>query len=158
MVAWLHGCMGSNQHQRTSTVFMLCSFYYVRLPFREAITAIERAADVRTSFIAAPANHKDILVKDIAVDQLFRAELCSANDAPLQYNATPPRLGDRVVNLTATGVPFGLRGTVVVIHSSTEYVEVSSCPRLALLCTRAKQQYTRTTYTVFITMYAYTYA
>ena len=35
-----------------------------------------------------------------------------------------PRLGDRVVNLTSLGVPFGLRGTVVSIHENTGYVEV----------------------------------
>jgi len=30
-----------------------------------------------------------------------------------------PRLGDRVVNLTSLGVPFGLRGTVVAMHENT---------------------------------------
>ena len=37
----------------------------------------------------------------------------------------PPELGDRVVNLYATGVPFGLRGTIVAIHSNTGYTEVN---------------------------------
>lgn len=37
----------------------------------------------------------------------------------------PPQLGDRVVNLYATGVPFGLRGTIVAIHSNTGYTEVN---------------------------------
>ena len=42
----------------------------------------------------------------------------------MSHNGTePPRLGDRVVNLHATGVPFGLRGTVVAIHTNTGYVE-----------------------------------
>eukprot|EP01138_Halocafeteria_seosinensis_P005034 gb/GECG01005147.1/.p1 GENE.gb/GECG01005147.1/~~gb/GECG01005147.1/.p1 ORF type:complete len:1649 (+),score=221.87 gb/GECG01005147.1/:1-4947(+) len=39
------------------------------------------------------------------------------------HNGTP-RLGDRVVNLTTRHVPLGLRGTVVVVHPSTQYVEV----------------------------------
>jgi hypothetical protein len=35
-----------------------------------------------------------------------------------------PVLGDRVVSINALGVPFGQRGTVTAIHSSTGYVEV----------------------------------
>lgn len=43
----------------------------------------------------------------------------------VSYNGTePPKLGDRIVNLYATGVPFGLRGTIVAIHSNTGYAEV----------------------------------
>jgi Xrn1 SH3-like domain len=50
----------------------------------------------------------------------------------VSYNGTePPKLGDRIVNLYATGVPFGLRGTIVAIHSNTGYAEVSAI----ILCT-----------------------
>jgi len=40
------------------------------------------------------------------------------------YNEVVPVLGDRVVNISAVGVPFGYRGTVTAIHASTGYVDV----------------------------------
>ena len=106
------------------------TFYKMpRTPFtttslsKEAMNAIERAEDMRVSFIASSGVVKKV-VKDVSLDSLFRGDNSSPSDAALSYNISRPRLGDRVVNLNSTGVPFGLRGTVVAIHNSTAYVEV----------------------------------
>ena len=36
----------------------------------------------------------------------------------------PPELGDRVVNLSARGVPFGVRGTVIGLHNTKGCVDI----------------------------------
>lgn len=89
----------------------------------EAAKAIERAADKLTSHFNTSYPNK--IAEVIAINKL----ICSANvfnptDAPLNLNKDPPNLGDRVVNLSSIGVPFGLRGTVVGIHSHSGYVDV----------------------------------
>ena len=56
---------------------------------------------------------------------LFRDQFYSPFDTPLtSINSNPPELGGRVMNLVATGVPFGLKGTIITIHNGTGYVEV----------------------------------
>ena len=90
---------------------------------KEAMKAIERASDVRTSYLAACGPTLTV-VKKVPVENLYRGNITTPSDAPVSYNGPEaPRLGDRVVNLHATGVPFGLKGTVVAIHSNTGYVE-----------------------------------
>jgi 5'-3' exoribonuclease 1 len=93
-----------------------------------AMKAIEKAADVRMSQIRSHEIEK-VVVKDYPVDMIFRGDFLTSNDVALEFNNThPPKLGDRVVNLTPSMAPFGLRGTVIVIHQATQYVEVSpSC-------------------------------
>lgn len=65
------------------------------------------------------------VLKNVNVNDIFRGDLFSPFDAPVNLNNEPPSLGDRVFNLTSTGVPTGLKGTVVAIHLSTGFVEVS---------------------------------
>lgn len=65
-----------------------------------------------------------LLVKSVPVEQLYSPLHRTANDVALAVNLLEPKLGDRVVNLSANGVPFGLKGTVVTIHPTTHYVEV----------------------------------
>jgi 5'-3' exoribonuclease 1 len=91
---------------------------------RDAMQAVERAVDVRTSYLANIGPLPKVVVKSIPCTEIFRGDLSSPFDAPLQINVSAPRLGDRVVNLNSTGVPCGLRGTVVCIHGSTGFVEV----------------------------------
>ena len=90
---------------------------------KEAVRAIERAGDVRTAYLAA-SEKKIVRVNQVPVEALYRGDTHVPTDVPLAMNTTAPRLGDRVVNLNATGIPFGQRGTVVAVHSSTGYVEV----------------------------------
>lgn len=85
--------------------------------------AVERAGDLRMSQLAATPPQL-IIKKSVPLQQLMRAHVSTAFDAPLTFNVGAPCLGDRVVNLNSTGVPFALRGTVVAIHGSTGYVEV----------------------------------
>ena len=121
-------------------------FHQPRSPFttlcmsKEAIRAVERAADVLVSNLQNPENCKKIIRKGVPVASLFRGDDYSPYDCPLQLDgqntdisdSNPPvnaaqalpELGDRVVNLVASGVPFGLRGTVIGIHSASAYVEV----------------------------------
>eukprot|EP01042_Synura_sphagnicola_P001408 gene1408-1603_t len=107
---------------------------------REAIAAIERAADVRSSSVSVlrASTEKPVVERDVYLaEKLFCVDSYSATDVPITMSLTRtisgqagessfcgPRLGDRVVNLRGTGVPFGLRGTVVSIHTHTLYVEV----------------------------------
>lgn len=86
--------------------------------------AIEKAGDMRVSYLqSSPPELK--MLKQVPVDAIFRGDMFSPFDAPLSLNGdNVPMLGDRVTNLTSVGVPFGLKGTVVVIHASTGYVEV----------------------------------
>jgi len=90
---------------------------------KEAVRAVERAADVRGSYLAAQAEEK-MRISKVPLDAVYRDGFYSATERPTTLNSTAPRLGDRVVNLSCTGVPFGLKGTVVTIHASTGYVEV----------------------------------
>lgn len=90
---------------------------------REAIVAVEKAGDMRCSYMKThPLQSK--IVKNVNVNDIFRGDLFSPFDAPVNLNIEPPSLGDRIVNLTSTGVPIGLKGTVVSIHSNTGFVEV----------------------------------
>ena len=86
--------------------------------------AIERASDIQSEYLKS-LEQKKAIVKSFPIEQVFRCDSHTSSDAPLSYNAsTGARLGDRVINLTSMGVPFGLKGTVVAIHSSTGFVEV----------------------------------
>jgi hypothetical protein len=83
----------------------------------DAVKAIERAADVRVGTINKDIDDKKInykIIENIPLTALFRGNVFDATDAPLTFNdGLSPTLGDRVINLTSTGVPFALRGTVV---------------------------------------------
>ena len=90
---------------------------------REVISGIERAVDVRNSYLSASGGEK-IRVTKVPLDSIVRGGNADVSDIPVNLNKSPPSLGDRVINLSALGVPFGMRGTVVTIHSSTGFVEV----------------------------------
>lgn len=93
---------------------------------RDAIKAVERAADVRRSALASTEGTRaKEIVRGIRIDTLYRSDSSTNSDIALSFNEDAPILGDRVINLSSTGVPFGLRGTVVTIHKSTGYVEVN---------------------------------
>lgn len=90
----------------------------------EAMKEIESTADTIRKQIASTGGLKTWVEKGIPIETLFKGDSHSTYDAPLQYNNTPAKLGDRVVSLTAIGVPFGLKGTVIALHMSTGFVEV----------------------------------
>lgn len=85
---------------------------------------------MRVSHFASEDGQNEIqkvVKRNVPVDVLFRDQQFSPYDTPLtSINVDPPELGDRVMNLIATGVPFGLKGTVITIHSGSGYVEVNS--------------------------------
>jgi len=90
------------------------------------MAAIERAADVQVSKRnAGGIEQATIVVKSVPVEQVFCSAHRTVGDVALTFNRLEPKLGDRVINLTCPGVPFGFRGTVVTIHSSTKFVEVA---------------------------------
>ena len=88
---------------------------------KEAISAVEKAASVRNLAILKKGYPKESLVK-IPGSALYRENSTSATDVILASDHNDneaPELGDRVVNLCASGIPFGARGTVVGIHEAT---------------------------------------
>eukprot|EP00980_Cylindrotheca_fusiformis_P026541 scaffold16396_cov140-Cylindrotheca_fusiformis.AAC.2 len=87
----------------------------------EAVVAVEKAADVRNLAIKKKGFPKESLIK-IPGSALFLENSLSPTDVMLASDHNDneaPELGDRIVNLCATGIPFGARGTVVGIHRAT---------------------------------------
>jgi 5'-3' exoribonuclease 1 len=87
----------------------------------EAVVAVEKAADVRNLAIKKKGFPKESLVK-IPGSALYRENSTGATDVMLASDHNDneaPELGDRIVNLCASGIPFGARGTVVGIHKAT---------------------------------------
>lgn len=111
-------------HFYVSNIFNIIITVVVIIIIREAMKAIEKASDMRMAYLqTSPPELK--MLKQVPVDAIFRGDMFSPFDAPLNLNGdNVPMLGDRVTNLTSVGVPFGLKGTVVIVHSSTGYVEV----------------------------------
>mmetsp|Transcript_30068 Transcript_30068/g.72162 ORF Transcript_30068/g.72162 Transcript_30068/m.72162 type:complete len:1544 (+) Transcript_30068:2-4633(+) len=88
---------------------------------QEAVVAVEKAADVRNLAVKKKGFPKESLIK-IPGSALFLENSVSPTDVMLSsdYNdGEAPELGDRIVNLCASGIPFGARGTVVGIHQAT---------------------------------------
>jgi hypothetical protein len=92
------------------------------------MAAVERAADVQTSKRKSAPQQAVVKVNGIPVENVFCPVHRTVGDVALSYNLLEPKLGDRVINLTCPGVPFGLKGTVVTIHSNTKFVEVQIFP------------------------------
>ncbi|RHY53257.1 hypothetical protein DYB38_006712 [Aphanomyces astaci] len=89
---------------------------------RAAIHAIQAAGDSRTAAASPSSTTEEITVESSA---LFRPVESNYDlSASSATGHRPPLLGDRVVSLSARGVPFGLRGTVVASHQATACVEV----------------------------------
>jgi Exoribonuclease Xrn1 D1 domain/Xrn1 SH3-like domain len=86
----------------------------------EAAAAVQKAADVRSLALKKKGYPKETLIK-VPGSALYREGSTGATDVLLATdinNGEGPELGDRVVNLCADGVPFGLRGTVIGIHEA----------------------------------------
>ena len=89
---------------------------------RDAVLALERAAEVRSFALKAQGAGKEKGLK-VPVPFVYR-EASTDDSIVMQSLNTAPELGDRVVNLCARGVPFGLRGTVVAVHNGRGCVDV----------------------------------
>lgn len=91
---------------------------------REAIRAIERSADeLQAKAKKAGAKYVKVVAVELSPEKVHCALSHKPSDVARRL-AGKPELGDRVVNLTGLGVPFGLRGTVVALHTQTACVEV----------------------------------
>eukprot|EP00529_Nitzschia_sp_RCC80_P006714 CAMPEP_0113505620 /NCGR_PEP_ID=MMETSP0014_2-20120614/35426_1 /TAXON_ID=2857 /ORGANISM="Nitzschia sp." /LENGTH=1609 /DNA_ID=CAMNT_0000400969 /DNA_START=116 /DNA_END=4945 /DNA_ORIENTATION=- /assembly_acc=CAM_ASM_000159 len=87
----------------------------------EAVIAVEKAADVRNLAVKKKGYPVESLVK-VPGSALYRENSTGATDVMLASDHNDneaPELGDRIVNLCASGIPFGARGTVVGIHKAT---------------------------------------
>jgi len=94
-----------------------------------AVSAVQRAADVRTAAREKDGSAKQVNIK-IPSSALYREGSTAATDvldASAMSENSAPELGDRIVNLCANGVPFGMRGTVVSIHE-----EASGCVEVVM--------------------------
>ena len=97
----------------------------------DAVAAVQKAAAVRTLALQKKGFPKESFVK-IPGAALYRQGSTSSTDILLASDLNhgedaSPQLGDRVINLAAEGIPFGMRGTIVAIHeasSTTGSVEV----------------------------------
>ena len=88
-----------------------------------ATKAVERAAEARKLQLAKmPASAK--LVDGIMLEHVFRRDSVTATEVFWESSNNPPQLGDRVRNLCADTVPFGLQGTVISTHGDSNCVEV----------------------------------
>ncbi len=94
---------------------------------RDAVAAIERAADERRAAVASAlaAGVQPVVAHGLPSDMLFRGDIYAPSDLPPRLYNPQPVLGFRVANVTSPSVPFGLKGTVVSIHASSGFVEVS---------------------------------
>ena len=89
-----------------------------------AISALQRAADVRDAEIEKENTLKQVNLK-IPAAALYLEGSTLPTDVLHHADGESPELGDRIVNLCANGLPFGVRGTIVGIHEeSTGCVEV----------------------------------
>ena len=90
----------------------------------EAVAAVQKASDVRALAIRKKGYPKESFIK-IPGGALFREGSTGATDVMLAGDLNnnhcdeSPQLGDRILNLAADGIPFGLRGTVVAIHEAS---------------------------------------
>ena len=119
---------------------------------REAIAAVEEAANARAKFVSSLRTEFEATTfeneegapvtktmpkqrLDYQAKHLYSGNSHSPTDLPLESSGSAsemPRLGDRILNIRGAGVPFALRGTVIAIHQHTGHVEVS---RFMLHCT-----------------------
>jgi hypothetical protein len=81
---------------------------------QEAVVAVEKAAGVRNLAIKKKGFPKESLIK-IPGSALFLENSLSATDVML--SSVAPELGDRIVNLCASGIPFGARGKPVKVFA-----------------------------------------
>lgn len=95
-----------------------------------AIRAVEAAGTLRAKEREKVAERNPTEV-NVAAYELFRPNPLVNQDLTgrevsqsASKNPGPPRLGDRIINISARGVPFGHRGTVVATHVSSKCVEV----------------------------------
>ncbi|CAH0519704.1 unnamed protein product [Peronospora belbahrii] len=98
-----------------------------------AIRAIEAAGALRAAERAKITEEQERapVVATVSAVDLFRPNPLVNQDLTgheisqrSSLNRGAPNLGDRVINISARGVPFGHRGTVVATHVSSKCVEV----------------------------------
>jgi 5'-3' exoribonuclease 1 len=81
---------------------------------QEAVIAVEKASAVRNLALKKRGFPKEALIK-IPGSAMYRENSTGATDVMLasdHNDSDAPELGDRVVNLCASGIPFGARGKV----------------------------------------------
>ncbi|KAI9909683.1 hypothetical protein PsorP6_015100 [Peronosclerospora sorghi] len=119
---WLeHQCLGGNEHGKlipvTSTYMSMKAVRAIEAA--GAFRALERAKASTTVVATVPA--VDLFRPNPLVNQDLTGHEISRRAS---RNPGAPVLGDRVINLSARGVPLGHRGTVIATHVSSRCVEV----------------------------------
>lgn len=102
---------------------------------KEAVSAVERASDVRNLALKKSGHPKESLIK-IPGSALYRESSTGATDVMLasdHNNGEAPEIGDRIVNLCASGIPFGARGKMPTVM-------LSDCV-LARKCRKANRRF-----------------
>lgn len=118
--------LGSKEHSKHIPV----SSEYLSL---SAIRAVEAAGALRATERQKHAAQNQVSPVEAAISahHLFRPNPLVNQDltgSEVSKRATKnpgaPRLGDRIINISGRGIPFGHRGTVVSTHVSSKCVEV----------------------------------
>ncbi len=116
ILAWLHEIPTGKLPRIPITSSMLC---------RDAVCAIERAADVRQRIILDKTISK---VFHLPPEVVFRSGSVDSTHANLDIDdgvlKKQPSLGNRVVSVCGQGPPFGARGNVVGLHPDTGSIEI----------------------------------
>ncbi|KAG6968295.1 hypothetical protein JG688_00005882 [Phytophthora aleatoria] len=118
--------LGASEHSKHIPI----TSEYIAL---NAVRAMEAAGTLRAKerAKAAEEQRRAPVVATVSAADLFRPNPLVNQDLTGQevsqrssLNRGAPNLGDRVINISARGVPFGHRGTVVATHVSSRCVEV----------------------------------
>ncbi|KAI9990834.1 hypothetical protein PInf_018446 [Phytophthora infestans] len=118
--------LGASEHSKHIPI----TSEYIAL---NAVRAMEAAGTLRAKerAKAAEEQRRAPVVATVTAADLFRPNPLVNQDLTGQevsqrssVNRGAPNLGDRVINISARGVPFGHRGTVVATHVSSRCVEV----------------------------------
>ncbi|ETM41426.1 hypothetical protein L914_12779 [Phytophthora nicotianae] len=118
--------LGASEHSKHIPI----TSEYIAL---NAVRAMEAAGTLRAKERAKAADEqrRAPVVATVSAADLFRPNPLVNQDLTGQevsqrssVNRGAPNLGDRVINISARGVPFGHRGTVVATHVSSRCVEV----------------------------------
>ncbi|KAL3670827.1 hypothetical protein V7S43_004013 [Phytophthora oleae] len=118
--------LGSSEHSKHIPI----TSEYIAL---NAVRAMEAAGTLRAKERSKAAEEQRAapVVATVSAADLFRPNPLVNQDLTghevsqrSSLNRGAPNLGDRVINISARGVPFGHRGTVVATHVSSRCVEV----------------------------------
>ena len=109
-------------------IFFIVLFFFI---CRDAVAAIEMASAERAIANTTAVNSAiPVVAHGMPSDLLFRGDIYAPSDMPPLLDNPAPCLGYRVITISATSVPFGLKGTIIAIHANSGFAEVKHTPEI----------------------------